>query len=86
LVRYKTGAESPEGAAGRIAIVDGRGGRLRTVALTGGVRPVDESGWREAEVEFLLDREQSVGVWVQVPPGCAVTIDYVDIQAKGEKR
>jgi hypothetical protein len=83
LVRYKTGAESPEGAAGRIAIVDGRGGRLRTVALTGGVRPVDESGWRTAEAEFFLDREQAVGVWVQVPPGCAVTIDYVDIQAKG---
>ncbi|MBN1938993.1 MAG: glycosyltransferase family 39 protein [Candidatus Aminicenantes bacterium] len=81
-VRYRTGPDSTEGAVGRVALVDGQGGRLRTVALTADGRPADRSGWREADVEFRLDLEQSVGVWVQVPPGCAVTIDYVDIRPK----
>jgi hypothetical protein len=86
LVRYKTGPESPDGPTGRIAVVDGRGNRLRTVALTSAGRPADENGWREAEVEFFLDRDQNLGAWVQVPPGCAVTIDYIDIRPKEEGR
>jgi len=83
-IRYKTGSVSPGGPTGRIAIVDGRGIHLRTVALSSESRPAGEGGWRVAEVEFILDREQNIGVWAEIPPRCAVTIDYVDVKPKGE--
>ncbi len=82
VIRYKNRPGSAGNPAGRIAVVDGRGGRLRTVALSEEARPAGEGGWRVAEVEFILDLEQRPGVRVEIPAGCAVALDYVDFRPK----
>ncbi|MCX6566524.1 MAG: glycosyltransferase family 39 protein [Candidatus Aminicenantes bacterium] len=81
-VRYKSGPGLSGETSGRISLVDGRGKSLRTVVLSGDSRRVDEEDWREADVEFFVAREQAVGIRVQVPAGCALAIDYIDIRPK----
>jgi 4-amino-4-deoxy-L-arabinose transferase-like glycosyltransferase len=81
-VRYKTGPGLPGETTGRISLVAGRGKPLRTIVLSGDFRRADEEGWREADVEFIVARELTVGIRVEVPAGCALAIDYIDIRPK----
>ena len=81
-VRYKIGPGLSDETIGRIALTAGRGNPLRTIVLSGDFRPADADGWREAAVEFFAARELAVGISVQVPAGCVLAVDYVDIRPK----
>jgi len=81
-VRYKIGPGLSDETIGRIALTAGRGNPLRTIVLSGDFRPADADGWREAAVEFFAARELAVGISVQVPAGCVLAVDYIDIRPK----
>jgi len=81
-VRYKSGPGLSNETTGRISLVAGRDKPLRTIVLSGDSRPADKDGWREADVEFFAARESAVGIRVQVPGGCVLAVDYIDIRPK----
>jgi len=81
-VRYKAAPGQADETAGRILLVPGKGRPLRTILLSGDARRPDADGWRIADVEFLVSRETAVSVRVQVPAGCVLMIDYLDLRLK----
>jgi len=81
-VRYKAAPGQADKTAGRILLVPGKGRPLRTIILSGDARRPDADGWRIADVEFLVPRETAVSVRVQVPAGCVLMIDYLDLRLK----
>lgn len=81
-VRYRTGPGLSGGTTGRISLVDGRDKSLRTVVLSGDSRRAEKESWREAEVEFFAARESAIGIRIQVPDGCVLAVDYIDIRPK----
>ncbi len=85
-VRYRTGPGLSGETTGRIFLVDGRGKSLRTVVLSSDSRPADKESWREAEVEFFTARESAIGIRIQVPDGCVLAVDYIDIRPKEGKQ
>jgi 4-amino-4-deoxy-L-arabinose transferase-like glycosyltransferase len=85
-VRYRVGPGSSDQNAGRISIVDGRGERLRTIALTAASRPADAAGWRTAEAGFSLPRDGNLRILALIPAGCDLMIDYIDVRPKEGER
>jgi hypothetical protein len=86
MIRYRTGPGYSEAKAARFSVVDGRGGHLRTIALTEASRPADAAGWRTAEAGFSLIREGNLRILALIPAGCDLMIDYIDIRPKEGER
>jgi hypothetical protein len=86
MIRYRTGPGYAEAKAARFSVVDGRGGHLRTIALTEASRPADASGWRTAEAGFSLPRDGNLRILALIPAGCELTIDYIDVRPKEGER